>query len=204
MANHRKYAITFTALNNSDLADSGGFTYNRTQKHGTTALKGTGNLPFAVSLVESGTHAGKARFAGDGEALMGVPENLESDYNLTVMISGVAELPIGNDASGVAYTVAIGEPVVGAVGSSQLSHSTAANMRAGAVSSSTQRRGHVRGADRVVADAAGNSAGQINTMVADVENSLEEIAKGARAICIGTRTAAASETFNGTAIVLFL
>ena len=195
MANHRTFAMTFQALAADTPYTNGGFTYERTSKDGSELIQCTPKIPYACSLDSEG----RAVFAGEDEAIIGAPENLESDMRLAVMTSGVVEFPIGNaESGGAARTVTVGEPVVGAQGS-------AVGVADGDVTSSTQRRGFVKGIDRTIAD-IGSTVNQanVNTVVADLETALRDIARGARAICIGTRTAAESETRNGTAVVMLL
>ena len=197
MANHRKFSMTFEALALNDDADNGGFQYQRSQQHGDTDIRMSSQVALGLSLVRSGTNAGRVRLAPDGESLIGVGEDLSSDLRMSVMTHGTCELPIGNDSNGDPYSINIGDLVVGAVGSRR-------GIANADVDSDTQMPGFVRAIDRDIANIGATvNQGSVNTVITDIENSLTELTRGIRAICIGTRTPSASQTRNGAAIIMF-
>lgn len=197
MANHRKFAVTFEVLALNEAGTNGGFRYEREQDHGDTDIRLSSEVALGLSLLQSGDDAGKVRLAMDGDALIGVGENLESDMRIATMTHGVCDLPIGNDSTGAAYALNIGDLVVGALGSLQ-------GVADADVDATTQMPGFVRPIDRTVAD-IGATVNQtaVNDVITDIENSLAELTRGMRAICISTRTPSASRTRNGTATIMF-
>ena len=187
MFNHRQYAATYSALPQDADTSNNGFVYDSSLN-----LRLTQTVSYAVALISSGTDAGYIRFTEDGDPIIGAPVVLESNLDISVLTRGIVELPIGNASDGTAYTVTIGEPVVGALGSNTA-----------AVTADTQRGGYVRGVNTTIADITGApSQTNVNGVVSAFETALVELVRGSTAICIGTRTAAESRTRNGSALVL--
>lgn len=189
---HRQYAITFAAAQTGqgNITDAlGGVTYDRRSKRGMTAFASANYaVPVSVGTFTINTQTvQRSRVAGDGEALLGIVANLEENYDMAVITSGVNWLAIGNATSGgTAQTPRIGEGVLGALGSAR--GVTNAN-----VSATTQGRGFVRPPDATVA------------AIGDVNTSLTESNRAARTMCLETVAATAGNgTRNGLARVLFL
>ena len=189
-------------------AADGGLTYDRREKGGTAqGLPGLVGPEFVHTDANGRTHRGQsdirlpmsigtfttrgvantqlARIAGDNEALLGVLANLESDYSCTIESSGVYWCAIGNETSGTAQTPAIGQGVLGALGSAH-------GVADGDVTTTTQTRGFVRSVERGTIDA----------------NALNRLAHSARTMCLelinDTGNNARHEARNGIARILFL